>query len=238
MQFDLEPLDLAAWLPEHPRLWSGHPRRRDVRTVVSGTDLSVQTHPALLGQSCDNLLDNAFKYSADGSPVFVRSWPDAGCVALAVEDRGSGIAASDLPHVIKPFDRSDSARPGVACVGLGLWVVQRIARAFGGHISAMSDRAKARLFRPRAARHSRRVPTEDPNVGSGIDTNVTRAGEDVPWQSIARTIQHAEVDTHGRSEPKGATAAPVFETGPGIAQDFYEHRVAYRGRAACPNLPR
>jgi heavy metal sensor kinase len=136
-----EPVDLAAWVPEQLGRWSAHARAADLRAAG---DLErpalVEVHPPLLGQALDNLLDNALKYSAPGTPVTVRLGRDDGAVTLAVEDRGCGIAPEDRPHLFEPFYRSPQARrQGLGGVGLGLAVAQRIVRALGGTITVDSE---------------------------------------------------------------------------------------------------
>ena len=67
--------------------------------------------------------------------------------SLAVEDRGWGIPAGDLPHVFEPFYRAESARRlGRAGVGLGLAVARRIASTHGGSISAESEPGRGSRF--------------------------------------------------------------------------------------------
>jgi signal transduction histidine kinase len=135
---DLECLDLAAWASGHLRTWSGNERAADLR--FEGRDGETpwsRAHPPLLGQLLDNLLENACKYSGPGTPIVVRAWCEPDAVALAVEDRGFGIPAEDLPRVFEPFYRAESARRlGRAGVGLGLAVARRIATSHGGTITA------------------------------------------------------------------------------------------------------
>jgi signal transduction histidine kinase len=101
---DLERLDLAVWAADHLCAWSGHERAADVRLEGrDGEPLWIRAHRPLLGQLLDNLLENACKYSGPGAPIIVRAWCEPGAVALAVEDRGCGIPAEDLPRVFEPF---------------------------------------------------------------------------------------------------------------------------------------
>jgi heavy metal sensor kinase len=136
----LEVLDVAAWLLEQQRGWSGHPRAADLELAGLPTEpILVKVQPLLLGQLLENLVDNACKYSEPGSPVAVSLRPEAGAVALVVQDRGCGIAPEDLPHVFEPFYRSaTSRRLGQGGVGLGLAMVRRIAAAFGGTVAVES----------------------------------------------------------------------------------------------------
>jgi heavy metal sensor kinase len=144
----LEPIDLARWLPAHLETWAGHPRAGDLRVEVAAEGpLVVRAQPPLLGQLCDNLLDNACKYSPRGTPVVLRLDRGESGVLLSVEDGGVGIGPEDLPHVFEPFYRSAQARrAGTPGVGLGLSVVQRIAQALGGTIRVSSELGKGTRF--------------------------------------------------------------------------------------------
>jgi heavy metal sensor kinase len=157
----LETIDLAAWLPEHLRTWSEHPRSRDLTVEAPGDGAyEVKAQVPLLGQLVDNLLENACKYSAAGSPVIVRLWRDAETIGISVEDQGTGIEAADLPHLFEPFYRSPQARrQGLGGVGLGLAVAKRIADAFNGRIDVKSEPGKGSRF-------TLRLPRAEADAGS------------------------------------------------------------------------
>jgi heavy metal sensor kinase len=140
--------DLAEALPALGARWSGHPRAADLRTTVVGDGpFAARAQPLLLGQLLDNLVDNALKYSAAGSPVVVRLRREADAVAIDVEDAGRGITAEDLPHVFEPFFRSaECRRRGLPGVGLGLAMVQRIAAALGGTVAVKSTEGAGSRF--------------------------------------------------------------------------------------------
>ncbi|HEV7226517.1 MAG TPA: HAMP domain-containing sensor histidine kinase [Pirellulales bacterium] len=145
---DLEPLDLADWLPEHAATWSEHPRAGDVQLALPAEHPGlVEVHPALLAQALDNLFDNACKYSRLGAPIVVRLAGEPGETTLAIEDRGCGIAAEDLPHLFEPFYRSSEARKaGLPGAGLGLTVAARVAAAFGGRVEVESRPGEGSRF--------------------------------------------------------------------------------------------
>ena len=136
-----EEVDLGAWVINHVRRWSSHPRAADLAAIVNDArPMVVRVHPPLLGQLVDNLLENACKYSEPGTPVVVRSWHEGGLVSLSVEDRGRGLAAGELANVFEPFFRGETARrEGHAGVGLGLAVARRIASTFAGTLEARSE---------------------------------------------------------------------------------------------------
>ncbi|WP_052811157.1 ATP-binding protein [Pandoraea vervacti] len=94
-------------------------------------------------QVLGNLLDNAAKYTADGTIMLsLSATPDATLadivhVSFTVEDSGCGIARDDLPRVFEPFARFDRARrlPGV---GLGLAIVKQWIERMDGTIAIHS----------------------------------------------------------------------------------------------------
>jgi two-component system osmolarity sensor histidine kinase EnvZ len=80
-----------------------------------------------------NLVDNALAYG--GPDVEIVSWRDGGHAVLDVKDRGPGIPADQVERLKQPFTRSSAARAradGAAGAGLGLAIVDRIARLHGG----------------------------------------------------------------------------------------------------------
>jgi len=93
-----------------------------------------------------NLLENAGKWSAEGSTV------DVTLVAgeLRVRDHGPGISEGDKAHVFDRFYRSAAARslPGS---GLGLAIVREVAEAHGGSVSAEDAPGGGALLRLRLA---------------------------------------------------------------------------------------
>ena len=144
----LQPLELVSWVHEHLREWSNHERAADLQeNVQTDAPMWVRVHPHLLGQLLDNLLDNSCKYSSPGTPIHVCLGVNTIWVALAVQDRGWGLAAQDRSHVFEPFFRSAEARlRGLSGVGLGLAVVQRIAAVFAGTISVDSELGQGSRF--------------------------------------------------------------------------------------------
>jgi signal transduction histidine kinase len=159
----LERIDLVPWLAGHLASWSGHARAADLRLGSSpGVPLPVDAQTPLLGQLVDVLLENACKYSPTGSPITIRVWRESAAVCLAVEDRGHGIAAEDLPHVFEPFFRSaETRRRGLGGVGLGLAIAERIATALSGSIHVISTPGVGSCFTLRLPAASETAGSED-----------------------------------------------------------------------------
>ena len=111
----------------------------DEAAVISG-------NPPALHRLFLVLLDNALKYSAYGGEVLVTVVPDDARVAVSVEDFGTGISESDLPHIFERFYRADRVRGGEGH-GLGLSFAECIARAHGATIEVHSVEGSGSTFR-------------------------------------------------------------------------------------------
>jgi signal transduction histidine kinase len=108
---------------------------RDIRLDVPADPLRVQADERLLNIVFDNLVENAIKYSPDGSVIDVDLRRDGTNAVIAVRDHGGGFDEPDIERVFERFYRSGSVRrkPGV---GLGLYMVRRIVELHGGHVHA------------------------------------------------------------------------------------------------------
>ena len=85
-----------------------------------------------------NLLDNALRYSPNGSCVEVSIVPSGGWWLLSIRDHGPGLSESDLGSMFQRFYRGDPsrARSARSGSGLGLAIVQQIAVNHGGRVEA------------------------------------------------------------------------------------------------------
>jgi signal transduction histidine kinase len=107
----------------------------------------VLADPAALGRAVANLVTNAVKYGGDAKWVGISARAHGGEVALTVSDRGVGIAPADLPRIFDPFYRAASAVAAqIRGTGLGLTVVQGIARAHGGRVTVTSEPGQGSAF--------------------------------------------------------------------------------------------
>ncbi len=85
-----------------------------------------------LRRAVGNLIDNALRYA--GEPVEVAARSEGANVIIEVLDRGPGIPAGEAERLKQPFTRLDPARSGRGGAGLGLAIVERVARAHGGRL--------------------------------------------------------------------------------------------------------
>ena len=104
------------------------------RVEVSATlDAPILGDRLRLEQALGNLVDNALRYGS--GTVRLEAERSNGVVALRVSDEGAGFAPEFLPRAFDRFTRADESRGGGAA-GLGLAIVDAIARAHGGSATA------------------------------------------------------------------------------------------------------
>jgi two-component system osmolarity sensor histidine kinase EnvZ len=82
-----------------------------------------------------NLVDNALRYA--GEPVEIRTSMADGKIGVEVLDRGPGIPAGEAERLKRPFTRLDDSRAGPGGAGLGLAIVERVARAHTGTLQLL-----------------------------------------------------------------------------------------------------
>lgn len=110
--------------------------------AAGGETLTIAGHRTELDRALDNLLVNALRYGRDAASgradVTIALKRDGGRAVITVADRGPGIAPDDVARLLRPFERGDTARGGNGA-GLGLPIVQRIARLHGGTLQLMPN---------------------------------------------------------------------------------------------------
>jgi signal transduction histidine kinase len=137
----------------------------------SSGPVSVSGDPTLLAQAVGNLIDNALKYVGEGGSVKVgvQTRSDS-TVEISVADNGPGIPETEKPKVAQRFYRGDSSR-GTPGVGLGLSLVQAVAKLHGGTLELVDNAPGLRarmIFEPGAlpSGRLRATTTERRETGS------------------------------------------------------------------------
>lgn len=107
---------------------------------------SIIGDPTQLKSAVSNLVDNAIQYSPPDSTIQVRIEEKDDEVVVEVIDEGPGISAEDLPHIFEKFFRGANGIHNTDGVGLGLALVQSIAKAHGGDVWVESRLGQGTLF--------------------------------------------------------------------------------------------
>ncbi len=113
-------------------------------------DLTALVNPSFFIQGVFNLLDNAVKYSPEGTKVDVRVEDRNGERIIEVADQGRGIPPEHLERIFERFYRVDRSRSREAGgTGLGLSIVRHIALLHCGSVEAESHAGEGSIFRIR-----------------------------------------------------------------------------------------
>ncbi|MCY1045692.1 ATP-binding protein [Corallococcus sp. bb12-1] len=107
-----------------------------------------------------NLLSNALKFTFTGS-LCVRLTATEDAVVLRVRDTGTGIPASELPHLFERFHRVRNARGRThEGTGIGLALVRELVALHGGDVRVESVEGEGSTFTVRIPRGSSHLPAE------------------------------------------------------------------------------
>ena len=114
------------------------------RAAAVGVDVRVDPHgvtafvdPLRVRQAIENLVSNALAHTGRGGQVRASALREADTIRLTVEDTGYGFDPDFVPHAFQPFATGQAQGAGTGqAAGLGLAIVEAIARAHGGHATA------------------------------------------------------------------------------------------------------
>jgi two-component system sensor histidine kinase KdpD len=107
----------------------------------------VPLDPVLVDQLLVNLLENALRYTPDGTPLDIQVALRKGRVVVDVCDRGPGIPSSERDKVFEKFYRGQAARRNDGGTGLGLTICRAVARAHGGDMAILARDGGGALVR-------------------------------------------------------------------------------------------
>jgi signal transduction histidine kinase len=114
---------LMRWSEVAPRVWR-------LGSVPAGR---LRVDPEALRIALDALLENAVKYTETSEAIQLSARGDVKSLVIEIEDEGRGVPGHALGQIFERFARADSARSrDHGGVGLGLAIVDAIAKAHGG----------------------------------------------------------------------------------------------------------
>lgn len=166
-----------------------------------------------LREVLDNLVENAIKYTPEGSVTIDIDASDD-YVRIAVADSGLGIPAEDVPHLFQKFYRVDNSDTReIGGTGLGLYLCRKLVESMEGRIWVESEYKKGSTFYVEVPRIDRAKATElmereklasQPDAPASVDTTPATPVLD----SLSHTPEVAPVET------TPVTPAPEPETNP------------------------
>ncbi len=110
-------------------------RAADLHLFCEHTSLRISDQH--LSKIVEELLDNAFKFSKPGTPVFVNGRTDGVFYSMQFRDQGRGMTPSQIADMgaYQQFDRNRYEQQGA---GLGLTIARRLAELYGGRLEIES----------------------------------------------------------------------------------------------------
>jgi len=93
--------------------------------------------PKALRRALANLIDNAAYYAGNKEALLLTLRLARNEIQIDVADRGPGIPQAEADRLKLPFTRLDAARSNTSGAGLGLAIVERIARGHGGRLELL-----------------------------------------------------------------------------------------------------
>jgi two-component system sensor histidine kinase KdpD len=139
-----------------------HSMREAVDLALEAVQSPLKTHPVELrlpdslplvqmdleriAKVLQHLLENAAKYSAEGSPIFVSAEVSQGRLVTSVADRGAGVDDFERMMIFDKFYRGQGQRYRVQGTGMGLAIAKAIVEAHGGSIDVTSQLSQGSVF--------------------------------------------------------------------------------------------
>lgn len=104
-------------------------------TLELAPQATLKMRPLAMKRLIGNLIDNARKHA--GPDITLQTAREGDHIVMAVLDRGPGIPPDQVERLKQPFSRLDVSRSGHSGAGLGLAIVERIARIHGGQFELL-----------------------------------------------------------------------------------------------------
>ena len=139
-----------------------HTMREAVDTALETLQAQLRTHPVdirlpeslppvemdleRIAKVLQHLLENAAKYSAEGSPIFISAEAARGRIVTSIADRGVGVDDLERMMIFDKFYRGQGQRYRVQGKGMGLAIAKAIVEAHGGSIEVTSQPSQGSVF--------------------------------------------------------------------------------------------
>lgn len=150
----VEPGDLNEVVQQSATNFSGHTAGdTEDHTFVLANDLpKVQLNPDAISSIVTNLVENARKYAPPaengGEPIRIETSHAGDSVIIEVSDRGTGIPASEFPHIFEAFYRIGTEKTrSQRGTGLGLHLVAIQSESMGGKAAVFARNGGGMTFR-------------------------------------------------------------------------------------------
>lgn len=121
---------------------------RNISIAFEAEEVYYRADPSDLDILFNNLLSNAVKYNQDGGSVVLSVRRFENRVEILVKDTGIGMSKEEVSQLFRDFARIKNTRTrGISGSGLGLSIVDKIAKLYGGKVNVESDTDKGSIFK-------------------------------------------------------------------------------------------
>ena len=118
--------------------------------IIIDNDLTkefiIYSDPVRINQILDNLINNAIKFTQDGTIHIGYTKQQDGTIAFYVKDTGIGIPKDELDAIFERFVQIDKKVPNKGGTGLGLAITKGLVELLGGEINVQSVEGKGTTF--------------------------------------------------------------------------------------------
>jgi two-component system sensor histidine kinase KdpD len=158
---DLDAHDIKLDLQPHPireavdlALEAVQVKNHPVEIRLPETLPMVEMDLERIAKVLQHLIENAAKYSAEGSPIFISAEVARGELVTSVADRGVGVDDFERMMIFDKFYRGQGQRYRVQGTGMGLAIAKAIVEAHGGSIEVTSQPGQGSVFSFRLPLHA------------------------------------------------------------------------------------
>ena len=150
VKLEITGLDLSAFLAQFCKGWLMKAEKKNIALHID-VDAALPRLPVdefRLEQVLNNVLENALKYTSEGGSIRLSAREgNQDDIEMRIEDNGTGIPLSDLPHIFERFYRVEKARSREkGGTGLGLSIVKHIMVLHGGTVEAQGALGKGTVI--------------------------------------------------------------------------------------------
>lgn len=122
-------------------------RRQQIKVKSAAEPVEIEGDPEVIRTVLENILDNASKYSYEGTTIRLVLKEEESTVKVSVSDKGVGIPAAKRKYLFQKFNRIDNDLSAqIDGTGLGLYWAKRSVLLHGGDLTYRANRPHGSVF--------------------------------------------------------------------------------------------
>ncbi|MGC9367460.1 MAG: ATP-binding protein [bacterium] len=148
------------------KVFRSYAHRKNINLTSNlAIDLYIKADPFALDRIINNILDNAIKYTSQGTiDVFLDKQDNS--IILKVKDTGMGISEQQQKHIFSPFYQISHTKQNIQGIGMGLYITSEIIKTLNGTINLNSEKNKGSEFTLTFPRY---IPAETDHIKTDFE---------------------------------------------------------------------